>query len=479
MRPWGLRRGLVAERPIVTRLVLTVSGTMAVVLLLAGGFVFWRVQFALSRQVDQDLDAYQELVEHALATGQTAPSDTPGQSYQVYDEQGSVVGGDAIGRLVDRATVAAAYAGHEQRSDVGRLLPPSRRAYRVVTVRQEAPGGRVVVAYAISRHKHDEALRELLLQLLIADLVTLAAASVVGYRTARAALNPVERYRVAAERAGADTHLRLPVAEHREDELSRLGHTLNGFLDRLRQSNERERQFLGDASHELRSPLALMRTELEWGLMHADDPAETAACLESMRRQVERLIVLSDSLLDLEEVRAGDDTVRAPVDVGKLLRDVAQRFAGDASARHRAIVTSSEPGLSVEGNYHWLELAVGNLVSNALRHGAGTVHVSGGATGAGDHPRVGIVVRDEGPGFPADFVDKAFDRFSRAEASRTTRGTGLGLALVQAVADAHHGTATISGSRVTIDLPGDVVPAVPEGTEPDLPTGERERAGGR
>jgi signal transduction histidine kinase len=89
------------------------------------------------------------------------------------------------------------------------------------------------------------------------------------------------------------------------------------------------------------------------------------------------------------------------------------------------------------------------------------------------------MVQDEGPGFPADFVDKAFDRFSRAEASRTTRGTGLGLALVQAVADAHHGTATISGSLVTIDLPGDVVPAVPKGTGLDLPAGERERAGGR
>jgi signal transduction histidine kinase len=286
-------------------------------------------------------------------------------------------------------------------------------------------------------------------------------------------LNPVERYRVAAERAGAETQLRLPVAERRDDELSRLGHTLNGFLDRLRQSNERERQFLGDASHELRSPLALMRTELEWALMHADDPAETAACLESMRRQVERLIVLSDSLLDLEEVRAGDDAVRAPVDVGELLDDVARRFAGDASARHRAIETSCEPGLRVEGNYHWLEVAVGNLVSNALRHGAGTVHVSAAAAGLPDRPRVRVVVKDEGPGFPADFVDKAFDRFSRAEASRTTRGTGLGLALVQAVADAHDGAATISGSRVTIDLPGMVRPTVRDGGKLDVPAGDR------
>jgi signal transduction histidine kinase len=473
MRPTGLWRGLVGERPIVTRLVLAVAGTMAVVLLLAGGFVFWRVEFALSRQVDQDLDAYQELVEHAVARGQSAPTDTPGQSYQVYDERGRVVGGDAVGRLVSRATVAAAFRGHEQRQDVGRLLPPSRRAYRVVTSRVEARGQNLVVAYAISRHKHDEALRELLLQLLIADTVTLAVASVVGYRTARAALNPVERYRVAAERAGAETNLRLPVVDRREDELSRLGHTLNGFLERLRQSNERERQFLGDASHELRSPLALMRTELEWALMHADDPVETTASLESLRRQVARLIELSDSLLDLEEVRAGDGSSRAPVDVGELLQDVAQRFAADASAGHRAIVASSEPGLTVRGNRHWLELAVGNLVSNALRHGAGTVHVTGTAGGSPDYPRVRVAVRDEGPGFPAEFVDKAFDRFSRAEASRTTRGTGLGLALVQAVADAHDGMAAISGSQVTLDLPGRVRPPDPKGGVLDVRAGER------
>jgi len=468
--PSRLWRRLVGERPIVTRLVLAVAGTMAVVLVLAGAFVFWRVQFALNRQLNQDLDAYEELVEHALATGGTPPSDTPGQSYQVYDLDGRVVGGDATARLVGPATVRAASAGAERREDVGALLPPAARAYRVVTARLESPGPPRVAAYAISRHKHDEALRELLLQLLIADVVTLAAASVVGYRTARAALNPVERYRVAAERAGDAANLRL-VVDGREDELSRLGHTLNGFLDRLRRSHERERQFLGDASHELRSPLALMRTELEWALMHADDPAVTAAGLESLRAQVERLIDLSDSLLELEEVRAGDEPSRAPVDLGLLVEHVVQRFAPQAAARHRAIETRTAPGASVDGNRHWLELAIGNLVSNALRHGAGTVRVTAVPAGA---DRVRVAVRDEGPGFPPEFVDKAFDRFSRAETSRTTRGTGLGLALVQAVADAHGGRTTISGSEVTLDLPrGTSTPdgSPPEGTSVEVSAG--------
>ena len=125
-----------------------------------------------------------------------------------------------------------------------------------------SPSGTRYVASAISRRKHDEALRELLLQLAIADLAALVAASFVGYRTARAALDPVERYRRTVERLerGSDVpHERLPVDTDRDDELTRLGHTFNDLLDRLEDAARRERQFLADTSHELRSPLSLMR----------------------------------------------------------------------------------------------------------------------------------------------------------------------------------------------------------------------------
>ena len=138
--------------------------------------------------------------------------------------------------------------------------------------------------------------------------ITLVAASLVGYGTARAALNPVERYRVAAEKADGATV--LPVDPGKDDEVTRLGHTFNALLDRIRRANERERQFLADASHELRSPLALMRTELEMALLKPRDPVETRTAFESMRGQVERLITLSNALLDLEELRASGDRAR-------------------------------------------------------------------------------------------------------------------------------------------------------------------------
>jgi signal transduction histidine kinase len=449
-------RRLFGDRPIVTRLVVAVAATMTVVLLIAGAFVFWRVEFALNRQLNQDLDAYHAVVSRDLSTSDTPPSDTPGQSYQVYDRRGRVTGGDAKTRLVDADTVAQAAAGAAIRQDVGSMLPPSDRPYRVITSPVKTPQGQVVVASAISRRKHDEALRELLAQLAIADLATLIAASLVGYGVARAALRPVERYRVAAERAGGAPV--LPVDPGRDDEITRLGHTFNALLARISAANERERQFLADTSHELRSPLSLMRTELEMQLRRPRPPEETRAALESLQDQVERLITMSNALLDLEEVRAGDALSGEQVDVSDLITDLADRYETKAAAQGRRIETAPTTGTAgtdspatvvLEGNRHWLDVALRNLVSNALRYGQGTITIGSRQSDG----RVQLLVGDEGPGFPPEFIAKAFDRFSRADSSRSSRGTGLGLSLVQAVAEAHGGTATIAGSTVTLDIP--------------------------
>ncbi len=442
-----LWRRLVGDRPIVTRLVLAVAVTMTAVLLIAGAFVFWRVGYALDRQLDQDLDAYQQVIQRAIATGSGPPTDTPGQSYQVYDPPGRVVAGNATTLLADPDTVERAMTGTEVRGDVGNLLPPTDHPYKVVVAPVDTPDGTVVVASAISKNKHDEALRELLLQLAVADVATLIAASLVGYGTARAALNPVERYRLAAEKA--DGVQLLPVATGKDDEVTRLGNTFNALLERIRQANDRERQFLADASHELRSPLALMRTEVEMALLRPCGDAETTTAFQSLRNQVERLITLSDALLDLEELRASREPPRDPVDVDQLLIDVTSRLATHADAERRRLETSTPTGLTVVGNQRWLELALANLVLNALRYGEGTIRV----TATGTHERIRLAVSDDGPGFPAEFVGQAFNRFTRADISRTTRGTGLGLALVQAVAEAHGGTATITGPQVALDLP--------------------------
>lgn len=451
----GPRRAA-AERSVVTRLVFTVALAMLVVLVVASAFVYWRMSFALTRQLDRDLDAYRELTESAVRSGEPLVSDTPGLSYQVYTRSGQVIAGDHEDRLVDAATVRRVAAHGVERGQIGHLLRDSPDAYRYVAFREVSPAGRVVVACAISREPRDEALRELLLQLALAGLATLAAASFVGYRTARGALKPVERYRRAAASAGLDARLPVPSGDN---EISRLGHTFNDLLDRISQGAARERQFLADASHELRAPLTVMRTEVEWARLRANDP-HMRESLDSLLAQVQRLVALCNALLSLEEVRALEADPTTPVVLADVVGEVVAEWRPRYAEQRRELLAEVPGSARVPGNEHWLRIALGNLVSNALRYGAGTTRIEvrdGDPQVAG--ARIALTVADEGPGFPADFVDRAFDRFARAEESRSSGGTGLGLAIVAAIADNHHGEVRIDGSAVTLSLPTSPVSA--------------------
>lgn len=443
--PWSrVWRRLVGRRPIVTRLVLAVAVAMTVVLLGASGFVFWRVDYALNRQLDQDLRAWNSVVERAIAANGVPPAGTPGLKYQVYDAQGrQLAGSTGLPRLATVERVRQAVAGDTDDYDVGGLLPASAHAYRVRTTRLRVDGQRRVVLSVINRAHRDEALRELMLQLAIADLLTLAAASFVGYRTARAALDPVEAYRQAASRAQGETGTRLPVAEDRHDELSRLGHTFNSLLDRIGESATRERQFLADAAHELRTPLTLMTAELDWATLRRRSPEEMRGTLTSLRAQVARLVHLANALLDLEEVRASGSLDQQPVPVAEVADDAVR----DALPPGTDVAIDVPGDLIAAVDRRWLVMAVANLLRNALRHGAEPITV----TGSSNDGRLEIVVRDRGPGFPASFRAHAFDRFSRAEEARSTPGSGLGLHLVLSVAEAHGGTAEI------LDEPGGAV----------------------
>ena len=445
----------VGGRPIVTRLVLAVAAAMTVILVLASGFVYWRVSYALNRQLNQDLLAWSSVVTRSVAEDAQPPRDTPGQTYQLYDAQGRLTQGNRdIGRLVDGDRLDAIRRdGRGVRYDIGRFLPaPDKRVYRVQLARVTTPGGTFVVASVISRSKHDEALRELLLQLFIADLLTLAGASLVGYRTARAALDPVEAYRVAAQLAGTEPGAQLPVAVDRDDELARLGHTFNDLLARIESSAVRERQFLADASHELRSPLALISTELEWARHRPRTAAELDQVLASLQVQVSRLVGLTNALLEVEELAAVSELPREPVPLPALVTD-AVRDAVPADVPVRVDV----PDVVVHVNPRWLGIALGNLLRNAVRHGGGDLAVAA----TWQDPVLRLVVSDSGPGFHPDFQPVAFDRFTRADRSRSTPGSGLGLHLVSAVARAHGGHASIlttangvPGASIAIEVDG-------------------------
>jgi len=294
----------------------------------------------------------------------------------------------------------------------------------------------------------DEVLTTLLALMLVVGPIALLLAAFAGYRLAGAALRPVESMRrEAAEISSATSSRRLPVPEAR-DEVRRLGETLNKMLERLDEGLLRERRFVADAGHELRTPLSLLRTELELALRRPRSAEELERAIRSATEEVERLIRLAEALLVLD--RSGGEALRpAELDAGELLQAVARRFAARATEEGRAIEVQGSA--TFRGDRDRLEQALGSLVDNALTHGGGTVRLA--AAPAEDS--VELSVADEGEGFPPDFVQHAFERFSRADAARTSGGAGLGLAIVDAVARAHGGRVSANGATVTLVLPAE------------------------
>ncbi|WP_333737118.1 sensor histidine kinase [Streptomyces sp. IBSBF 2806] len=455
MNPRGLRARL-WRLPVVTRLVLAVAVTMSLVLTGAAGLVYWRVKTALDQQLNDDLATYQDNLDHAVRAEAPLPPGPSGSLQQVLDGQGRVLrSSDALRHrlLLTTAELDAVARGATVRRDVGFLLPITSDTLRLQAKRVAADRQTRIVVTAVRRGHRDEALRELLAQLAFASALTLVAASYVGYRTARAALRPVERYRSgAAALADGAPNTRLDVPADRDDEITRLGHTLNHMLDRLEAAAERERRFVADASHELRTPLTLMRAELDVALHRPRSAGELIETLRSVDTEVQRLIVLSNALLDLEELGSTGHITRSPVPLAYLVETAVAPHVRTAERTGRVLSVQASDTV-VDADARWLVPAIGNMLDNALRHGTGTVRL----TATAHEGRLRLCVTDEGPGFATEFLPRAFDRFTRAEASRTSEGSGLGLAFVHAVAAAHGGTAhaenTGHGSAVTLDLP--------------------------
>jgi signal transduction histidine kinase len=224
------------------------------------------------------------------------------------------------------------------------------------------------------------------------------------------------------------------------------------MLERLEAAAERERRFLADASHELRTPLSLLRAELDVALHRPRPAAELTATLRSVDSEVQRLVDLTNALLDLEQLGGTEHLIRSPADLPELVASAVDLHRAAAAREHRTLSVDVAPA-TVDVDANWINPAIGNLIDNALRHSHGDIQV----TATADDGCLRLTVTDQGPGFPADFLPKAFDRFARAEASRTSPGSGLGLAFVAAVATSHGGTAhaenTGHGAAVSFLIP--------------------------
>ena len=359
---------------------------------------------------------------------------------------GRKVVGDAPTTQIGTLTHEVAF---EESHDDGQV-EIEREELRLHVVAATSPThGDVLVIVGSELEVVDRPVKKVITVLLIGSPILILIVGVLTWVTADRALRPVGRIRSDAARISAhhdDATIDVPTTG---DEIEALAQTVNDMLERLAENDQRQRQFVGDASHELKSPLANLRIDIETG---GGDPETTARHLS----QIDRLAALVDDLLALARHDEGQVARSDSVDLDDLVFDAL----GAAAPRHdhRVVIDDVEP-TRVIGDPAQLRGLVRNLIDNAIRHAEHQIAL----TLSRDGSSVVLHVDDDGAGVPPADREQIFERFARTDDARDRHagGTGLGLAIVRRVADAHGGDVEVTdsplgGARFTVSFEGSV-----------------------
>jgi two-component system, OmpR family, sensor kinase len=450
--------------PLRTRLTVAFAAGTTVVLGSVGFFAYVRMAASLLDTTDAGLRSRAEIL--AADVRARGPSLANVGSELIELDEAFVQVADASGRIVQSSSIVAGtpllppatIRSLPAPQFFDRSIPTIDNVTRVLAVPIETSDGHQVVLVGSSLQDRADELLQLAATLAIGGSVSLAVLSLVGWLLAGAALGPVERMRTeAAEISTAAATRRLTTPET-DDEISRLGQTLNRMLDRIQASAEIERRFLDNASHELRTPLSILRSEVDLALSRSRSVGELVAALQSISEETDHLARLADDLLLLSRAHEGKLSIhQESVSLRAVVASVCARFEPAAERAGVGIeVDAADVLVSIDPVR--LRQALDNLLANALRHlGPGdTVRVTGGC---GDG-WILLVIEDTGPGFQDETLPGAFEPFVRGaddgEADRN--GAGLGLPIVRAIAEAHGGSAKAEngsegGARITIRIP--------------------------
>jgi len=442
--PPDRRRTWPARLPIRVRITLAAVLSLALILAALSALVYTRLQAQLLQAVDLGLQARAGAIasgigQQGVAIGD-APDTGPNTVAQILTASGRVeeTSGPST-PLVPAATLRAT-----QGPTYLSVPPAGGTGVTRVFVLPANEGTPLYIVTGSSLAGPRQTLARLRLLLFLGGPAALAFASLVVWLLAGVALRPVERMREeAAAISVSEPGRRLPVPDT-DDEVSRLGRTLNSLLERLEEARGRERRLLDDASHELRTPLGILKAEIDLALSRSRSREELVAALQSASEETDRLSRLAEDLLVLSRARSGQLAVHR-TDVS--LRSLLRRACDAHRARFEAAGLSIEcraPDAPVRVDPMRVRQALDNLLDNARRHSprGGVVRVDGELAGE----VVAIVVRDDGRGFAGDVLEHAFEPFSRDASQGQQDGAGLGLAIVRAVAEAHGGTATATNA---------------------------------
>jgi signal transduction histidine kinase len=283
-------------------------------------------------------------------------------------------------------------------------------------------------------------------------LLAVLAGSVVVWRVTEGILRPVRRATDAARQiSSGDLTRRVPVSGH--DEIADLGRTFNDLLGRLEEAFRTQRQFVDDAGHELRTPITIIRGHLE---LMDDDPQERARTMELVEDELDRMQLIVTDLLTLAKAERPDFLTLEPVELGDLAEQLIAK--AEALGDRRWSLAGSVHGV-IDADRHRLTQAMMQLAQNAVQHTRPGDEIELGAGVQGSEAL--LWVADPGPGIPAAEIGRIFDRFARGPGPRPSDGAGLGLAIVRAIAEAHHGhvsVRSVPGTRTTFTI---AIPAGP------------------
>ncbi|WP_338089441.1 sensor histidine kinase [Nocardia cerradoensis] len=430
---------------------------VGVVLLVAAGAMVWLLHRSLIDELDGAAQAraaeIAETLEHdpARVRELTRAEDGRIAAAQVVAPDGTVIWGfdDPHGILatppagVKRAVGLAAASGYDE-------------DLRVASRLAETPSGRYQVLVAVDTESVERAVARVGALLAVGAPIVVLAAAAATYLLVGRSLRSVEAIRERVARIGAtELSERVPVPAPR-DEIARLAETMNDMLARVEAGHRAQRRFVGDASHELRSPLATVTAALELA-RHRPEIVDAELIDGTLLPEAERMRRLIDDLLTLAAAdEQGLELRTCDVD----LDDIAQSAAAAARLRGERTVETDIRPTRIVGDPERLARALRNIVDNALAHARARILIAVAENSEPGASGARIVVDDDGPGIPAADRTRVFDRFVRLEAdrSRTTGGSGLGLAIVAEIVAAHGGAVRVAespwgGARFVVDLP--------------------------
>lgn len=435
-------------------------GTLAVALALsatAGILLNNEVESIINRTTVRLLDVDSAPFEAAIQRNPIDPGigAAEGQLVALVRPDGTSALSNLPGYLEDRTPLLRRFDQHPRQVGEG------QNAYLVSTESVRTSAGTWKIIVARSTQPGSLVIDRLRATLIIGAAVLFALFGLASWILSGVALRPVSRMRVKAELlGGGDSTDSLPVGPAR-DELAALATTLNSFIDRNRQVVEQQKQMLSDASHEIRSPLAVLMAQLDRLTTEPGGTPAQAELAHAARSTAQRLSGLVTNILELSQLEAGQPQALSTWQdiVGEL--SAATDRARIIAQRGRVVVDFEVEEGGRPASYAIPVSLFGRLIDNLLSNAIAATPPGGPVMSMLRRDATGLelVVIDSGLGMPPDFVDIAFDRFTRPDASRqqSSGGSGLGLAIVAAIVDAAHGTVAIEnleqGLRVIVHIP--------------------------